>query len=91
MGDKLASRLGNCMTFNVLELFNRGGGFMWPLLILSVLSLFIIVERLIFFSRHRYRVSPSLEEIRAFQAHAMTVEEENNPLVSCRADLHSRH
>lgn len=37
---------------------------MWPLLILSVISTAIIVERMIFFLRHRYRVGKSLEALR---------------------------
>ena len=54
---------------------------MWPLLVLSVLSLVIIVERLIFFTRHRYRVGPSLEELQVARANTMTMEAGNNPLV----------
>ena len=52
------------MSFHVIDLFAKGGAFMWPLLFLSLVSLAIIVERLVFYTRHRYRVGASLEELR---------------------------
>ena len=69
------------MTFNVLDLFYKGGSFMWPLLLLSILSLAIIAERLIFFTRHRYRVGPSLEDLRSCRGNTATLADSSNPLV----------
>ena len=54
---------------------------MWPLLLLSILSLAIIAERLIFFTRHRYRVGPSLEDLRSYQGNTATLADSSNPLV----------
>ncbi|MFM6132893.1 MAG: MotA/TolQ/ExbB proton channel family protein, partial [Sphaerospermopsis kisseleviana] len=36
---------------DILDLFNKGGPAMWPLLVLSVLSLSVIFERLWFWLR----------------------------------------
>lgn len=47
--------------FNLWTLFQNGGAFMWPLLALSVLSLIIILERVIFFSIRAYKFRKSLE------------------------------
>ncbi len=70
------------MSFNVLDLFHKGGGFMWPLLALSILSLAIIVERLIFYAKHRYRVGPSLEDLRVAANQPHLLEAKSNPLLS---------
>jgi len=52
------------MTFNLQDLFLKGGGFMWPLLILSLISVAIILERLVYYTLRRYRVGKTLESIR---------------------------
>ena len=48
------------MEFSIQDLFIKGGGFMWPLLILSVITVMIILERLIYFSLRQYRVSQTI-------------------------------
>ena len=47
----------------LVELFERGGVFMWPLLVCSVLALAAILDRAVFFARSRYRVSRTLAEL----------------------------
>ena len=42
------------MEYNLLQLFGKGGFLMWPLLICSVAAIAIVVERTLFFIRHRY-------------------------------------
>ena len=42
------------MDYNLLQLFGKGGWLMWPLLFCSVVAVAIIVERSLFFFRHRY-------------------------------------
>ena len=64
----------------VLELFLKGGGFMWPLLALSVLSLVVIVERSWYFFRSRYRVGASLEALEKHRDGA-SLEAGGNPLL----------
>ena len=64
----------------VLELFLKGGGFMWPLLALSVLSLVVIVERSWYFFRSRYRVGASLEALERHRDGA-SLEAGGNPLL----------
>lgn len=49
------------MDQNIWELFTKGGAFMWPLLILSSISLITIMERLLYFSSRRYRFTRELE------------------------------
>jgi biopolymer transport protein ExbB len=70
------------MSFHVLDLFHKGGAFMWPLLFLSVISLAIIAERVVFFLRHRYRVGVSLEELRVAQANPQMLVVDANPILS---------
>ena len=55
---------------------------MWPLLFLSVISLAIIAERIVFFVRHRYRVGGSLEDLRVAQANPQMLDVETNPMLS---------
>ena len=52
------------MSLNAKDLFLSGGFIMWPLLVLSVISLTIIAERIVFYSRGKYRVGSSLNRIR---------------------------
>jgi len=49
------------LDLNAWELFLKGGGIMWPLLFLSIVSWIIIIERGIYFSRRGYRFMQSLE------------------------------
>ncbi len=51
------------MTFDLKDLFLQGGGFMWPLLILSLISVAIILERFLFYTLRRYRVGPTLKAL----------------------------
>lgn len=54
---------------------------MWPLLFLSIVSLAIIVERFVFYARHRYRVGTSLEDLRTGQRNPQMIESAGNPLL----------
>lgn len=49
------------MNLNIIELFQKGGIFMYPLLILSALSIIIIIERIIYFSTRSYRFRETLQ------------------------------
>ena len=51
------------MDFSVKDLFLKGGGFMWPLLILSLISVAIILERLVFYALRRYRTGKALSRL----------------------------
>jgi biopolymer transport protein ExbB/TolQ len=51
------------MEFSIQDLFIKGGGFMWPLLILSVITVVIILERFIYYALHRYRVSRAIQRL----------------------------
>jgi biopolymer transport protein ExbB len=42
----------------VIELFRRGGPMMWPLLATSVVALTVVIERLFFAARERWRRQP---------------------------------
>ena len=42
------------MEYNLLQLFGKGGWLMWPLLFCSVAAIAIVIERTLFFFRHRY-------------------------------------
>ena len=42
--------------FSLLELFKLGGIFMWPLLIFSVAALAIIMDRVLYLSRHKLNI-----------------------------------
>lgn len=42
------------MDYNLLQLFGKGGWLMWPLLFCSVAAIAIMIERTLFFIRHRY-------------------------------------
>ena len=52
------------MEFSIQDLFIKGGGFMWPLLILSVITVVIVLERLIYYSLRQYRVTPTLTQLK---------------------------
>ena len=51
---------------------------MWPLLILSLISLAVILERLVFYTVHRYRLSSVISSVRETVASG----ESANPLLS---------
>lgn len=76
------------MTYQLKDLFLKGGGFMWPLLILSIISMVVILERVIFYARHRYRVNASLAQARE----GRLPESSLNPLlVFAKAYTEDRH
>ncbi|MDR0447950.1 MAG: MotA/TolQ/ExbB proton channel family protein [Treponema sp.] len=43
-------------TFSMMELFNLGGIFMWPLLVFSVITIAISIDRIIYLCRHKLRI-----------------------------------
>lgn len=69
------------MSFDVVDLFLKGGFFMWPLLLLSLLSLILILERAWYFLRHQCRVQPSLDLLRECSQRGEAPAESGNPLV----------
>lgn len=66
------------MEFSIQELFLKGGGFMWPLLILSFVTVAIVLERFIFFTLHRYRTGQVLRDL----ANNRLKPNPQNPLIS---------
>lgn len=66
------------MEFSIQELFLKGGGFMWPLLILSFATVAIVLERFIFFTLHRYRTGQVLRDL----ANNRLKPNPQNPLIS---------
>jgi len=66
------------MEFSIQELFLKGGGFMWPLLILSFVTVAIVLERFIFFTLHRYRTGQVLRDL----ANNSLKPNPQNPLIS---------
>ncbi|WP_461255039.1 MotA/TolQ/ExbB proton channel family protein [Treponema sp. R80B11-R83G3] len=50
-------------TFSVLELFNLGGIFMWPLLLFSIAVIAISMERVIFILYHDLRVDDLYDKV----------------------------
>lgn len=46
----------------MLELFKKGGPIMWPLMLTSVISLTVVIERLIFIAREKWRRQPEVIE-----------------------------
>ena len=51
------------MKYTLQELFEKGGGFMWPLLILAVITVLIVLERLIYYTLRQYRLSRAIAEL----------------------------
>ncbi|MCX8238795.1 MAG: MotA/TolQ/ExbB proton channel family protein [Akkermansiaceae bacterium] len=51
------------MEFSLQDLFYKGGGFMWPLLILSIITVVIVLERLIYYTIRQYRVSRTIRKL----------------------------
>ena len=50
---------------NLLDLFLKGGIVMWPILLCSILSVVIIIERFIVLQRAKYDVKPLLLKLRS--------------------------
>ena len=46
----------NSTAFSLLELFKLGGIFMWPLLVFSVVGMAIILDRVLYLSRHKLQI-----------------------------------
>jgi biopolymer transport protein ExbB len=46
----------------MFEIFRKGGPIMWPLLLLSIVSLSVVIERLVFIAREKARRKPELVE-----------------------------
>lgn len=46
----------------MFELFRKGGPVMWPLLLTSIVSLSVVIERLVFIAREKMRRKPELVE-----------------------------
>lgn len=55
-------------SFSVLELFEMGGIFMWPLLFFSIAALAIALERVIFLIYHNLRMDDLKEQVEAYLA-----------------------
>lgn len=53
------------MNESAWNLFQKGGLFMWPILLLSLVAIVIIIERLIYFCGRKYRVGRELKKIQA--------------------------
>ncbi len=70
------------MQESIIELFQKGGAFMWPLLILSIISVVLLMERTLYFVLARYRVGASLEILRHSWQQRKPVEEDRNPLLA---------
>lgn len=51
------------MDFSLKDLFLKGGGFMWPLLILAVITVLIVLERLIYYTLRQYRLSRAIQDL----------------------------
>ncbi len=52
------------MNYQLKDLFLKGGGFMWPILILSIISVIVILERVVFYIVNRYRVGTAIAQLR---------------------------
>jgi len=68
------------MEENLLQLFAKGGAFMWPLLILSLVAAAILMERFLYFGARKYRVGKSLKTIQAAGGDAGQIPKTKNPL-----------
>ena len=53
-------------SFSVLELFNLGGPFMWPLLFFSVATIAISIERIVYLIYHNLRVDDLAKKVSDF-------------------------
>jgi biopolymer transport protein ExbB len=57
---------GGTETFSLLELFQMGGVFMWPLLIFSVATLALALERTVYLLYHNLRLNDLKETVEGF-------------------------
>ncbi|MDR3285038.1 MAG: MotA/TolQ/ExbB proton channel family protein [Treponema sp.] len=55
-------------TFSLLELFKLGGVFMWPLLVFSIATVSIVLERVIFLLTRNLRLSDMEDRVRQYIA-----------------------
>jgi len=53
-------------SFSVLELFKLGGGFMWPLLVFSIATVAISLERAVYLVYHNLRVDDIAAEVSGY-------------------------
>ena len=54
--------------FSLIELFKLGGPFMWVLLVFSVFTVAIIIERALYLAWHNCKVTPVLEKLKLLLA-----------------------
>ncbi|MDG2122686.1 MAG: MotA/TolQ/ExbB proton channel family protein, partial [Verrucomicrobiales bacterium] len=67
---------------SVVDLFHRGGVFMWPLLLCSVVAAGVILDRWVFFMRHGYELRRSLDRVRGMVGTEVSVgKDTRNPLL----------
>lgn len=68
---------------DLIDLFRRGGFFMWPILLCSVVAVAVIIDRLVVYARQSYRAQNFIEELRAQFGEKeirLPLEPEKNPL-----------
>ena len=65
------------MELSLQDLFVKGGGFMWPLLILSIIAVIIILERFIFYAIRRYQLRKTISQLESANAPSRST----NPLL----------
>ena len=51
------------MEFSLKDLFLKGGEFMWPLLVLALITVLIVLERLIYYIFHQYRLARTIRKL----------------------------
>ncbi len=63
--------------FSLIELFKLGGPFMWVLLVFSVFTVAIVIERILYLSWHDFKVAPICEKVKALLIENKRNEAEN--------------
>jgi biopolymer transport protein ExbB len=58
--------MGETASFSLLELFRMGGVFMWPLLLFSVATIAIALERIVYLLYHNLRLDDMKERVEGF-------------------------
>ncbi|MDR2743219.1 MAG: MotA/TolQ/ExbB proton channel family protein [Treponema sp.] len=58
--------MGETTSFSLLELFRMGGVFMWPLLLFSVATIAIALERVVYLLYHNLRLDDMKERVESF-------------------------
>jgi biopolymer transport protein ExbB len=61
--------MDNTVSFSLMELFKMGGVFMWPLLLFSVATITIGIERAIYFIYHSLRIDDLGGKVSELMAH----------------------